>query len=73
MSGLVQFDHVDPFKQARKMDSVGGGFGTTKGVGKSGTSFPSGLAVRYEGSSPYERQDIRIDDMGWDRVSQARN
>ncbi|GAA5980752.1 hypothetical protein JCM5350_006375 [Sporobolomyces pararoseus] len=69
MSHLVQFDYVDPFKQARSFDTTAGnGYGQMKGNGKTGTSFSSGLSVRYEGSSPYEqRQDVRIDDMGWDR------
>ncbi|GAA5911544.1 uncharacterized protein JCM6883_005789 [Sporobolomyces salmoneus] len=62
MSGLVQFDHVDPFKQARLQE-----YGGPSLKGKGGRDQPIGLAVQYEGSSPFERKDIRIDDMGWDK------
>ncbi|GAA5884622.1 hypothetical protein JCM16303_003686 [Sporobolomyces ruberrimus] len=72
MAHLVHFDHVDPFASARKQSppaikGEAGGFSTTtKGNGKFGSSQPVGLAVRYEGS-PYDRHEIRVDDMGWDR------
>jgi len=73
MAHQIQFDHVNPFQEARKQSSGGqskygdGKFGSVK----ESPSYPSGLAVRYDfqDRSPSYREDIRTDDMGWDRVS----